>query len=615
MGFRVILAPVANSNSLAPSRGLVAQTPPSVSAISSLTELPLKELLPAGWLTSYLTVPSLLITSPAVEAGAKEIITPEALLAEVNSAADPKKGRGFGEKGNKECVEYVAQEYKKAGLKPFFRTGFKQEVRVLPFTDFAFAGRSLEHIWRYLKGDNVIGYIPGSDPKMAKQTVILSAHLDAIHSTHDWLAWLPAYLEYRGFPWATLVNALGPWGMLLGYPVHDFFMRDFAVNLLLTQRFHPVPGPKKTFPGAEDNASGTAALLTIARLYGYLAERGIRPKRSIIFAALNGEENGMEGSRHLKKALSPEQNENIVQVINMDMVGRNNPRDPNRLEVAAARTVPLPVDLSLALFLGPILPHWVSPTLPQNPVLQRKLEAVNQRFSLGFRFSYTNNSNRSDQEPFRKTSIAGLEDGTPGPYHNERDRVRDRKTGDFLITPHYLARVACLVAYLTWDLGNTDILPHYHKLPLELPHLHRPRKTPKSVEAKIFRYDLIRTYKEVRIIQDAMTKDPDFKTNARYKRLMVHQIGSLLKASRFDVHHLESLNLPRGEFATVVQDYRDWAKDQSRFNQDVMQKDAQLQDRKIKMMMEKQRESLEKSIKKYRTELQAKGAFTTATPY
>jgi hypothetical protein len=595
MGWGVIAAPLApmeHTNPLASSRLLAAQTrlvaPP-------LAELPLEGHLRAG-LLPYLAGPSLLMIDREIETAAKGIITPEALLGEVAKAADSKKGRGFGEKGNKEYVEYFVQEVTRAGIKPFFRAGFKQKITVPPFTDFAFGGRSLEDIWRYLKGDNVIGYIPGSDPDMAKQTVILCAHLDAIHSTHDWFAWLPPYLEYRGFPWSLVVNALGPWGMLIGYPIHDFFMRDFAVNFLLTHRFHPIPGPKKIFPGADDNASGTAALLMIARLYGYLAEHAIRPKRTIIFAILNGEENGMIGSHHFKRKLSREQRENIVQVINLDMVGRNNPRDPNRLEVAAAWTVPLSVDLSLGLFLGPILPHWVSPTLPENPVLQQKFEAINQQFALGFRFSYTNNSNRSDQEPFRKTSVAGLEDGTPGPYHNEKDGVKDKEAGNFLITPHYLTRVAWLAAYLAWDLGKTWVLPHYQKLPLQFPRLHLPHKIPKSAKAKIFQQDLRRTYKQVQIIQDAMTRDPDFKTNARYKKIMVDQIGRWLKVSKFDAHYLERLNLPKEEHTAIVAGYNDWLKNQIRFNQDVMQRDPQLRDKKIKKMIGKQRESLAKAL-------------------
>src|SRR5256712_552332 len=60
------------------------------------------------------------------------------------------------------------------------------------------------------------------------------------------------------------------------------------------------------FPGADDNASGTAVLLEIARV---LATTGRRPKRSLLFLSFAGEEQGLRGSRfyvaHPRHALSP----------------------------------------------------------------------------------------------------------------------------------------------------------------------------------------------------------------------------------------------------------------------------------------------------------------------
>jgi hypothetical protein len=82
---------------------------------------------------------------------------------------------------------------------------------------------------------NVLALWPGSDPELGKETIILGAH-------HD---------------------HLGAQGGLL-------------------------------FPGADDNASGTAILLEIARA---LSTTGIRPKRSILFLSFAGEEQGLLGSR------------------------------------------------------------------------------------------------------------------------------------------------------------------------------------------------------------------------------------------------------------------------------------------------------------------------------
>ncbi len=80
---------------------------------------------------------------------------------------------------------------------------------------------------------------------------------------------------------------------------------------------HVGKAPDETyFPGALDNASGTAMMLELARM---CAEQEIHPEKTLIFAAWNAEENGLNGSAHyVKNPLVPlEQTE----VINLDMVG------------------------------------------------------------------------------------------------------------------------------------------------------------------------------------------------------------------------------------------------------------------------------------------------------
>jgi aminopeptidase YwaD len=70
--------------------------------------------------------------------------------------------------------------------------------------------------------------------------------------------------------------------------------------------------------GADDNASGTAALIELARLLS--AERE-RQRRTVVFVAFGGEEEGLLGSSHYV-AHPPEPLERTVAMINMDMVGR-----------------------------------------------------------------------------------------------------------------------------------------------------------------------------------------------------------------------------------------------------------------------------------------------------
>ena len=111
-----------------------------------------------------------------------------------------------------------------------------------------------------IKADNVIAELPGSDPVLAGQAVVLSAHLDHLGT---------------------------------GQPDHG----------------------DGIFHGAMDNASGVASLLEIARA---LQADGDRPKRSILFVAVGGEEKGLLGSRYFAAHPTRHAGE-LVADINMDM--------------------------------------------------------------------------------------------------------------------------------------------------------------------------------------------------------------------------------------------------------------------------------------------------------
>ena len=110
---------------------------------------------------------------------------------------------------------------------------------------------------------NVLGLLPGGDPEVARQAVVFMAH-------HDHLG-LAAERDAQG---------------------------DNIYN------------------GAVDNASGTAALLAIARACVSLAKR---PRRSILFAAVGAEEQGLLGSLHLAEH-PPIPAGNMAAVINIDGV-------------------------------------------------------------------------------------------------------------------------------------------------------------------------------------------------------------------------------------------------------------------------------------------------------
>jgi Zn-dependent M28 family amino/carboxypeptidase len=114
---------------------------------------------------------------------------------------------------------------------------------------------------------NVIGVLDGSDRVLKNETIILGAHYDHL--------------------------GLGGEGSLA--------QRQGEVH-----------------HGADDNASGTAGLLELARL---LTSQRPRPKRTVVFIAFGGEEEGLLGSNYyVNHPTSPLAN--TVAMINMDMIGR-----------------------------------------------------------------------------------------------------------------------------------------------------------------------------------------------------------------------------------------------------------------------------------------------------
>ena len=77
----------------------------------------------------------------------------------------------------------------------------------------------------------------------------------------------------------------------------------------------------RIFHGADDNASGTATVLSLAAVFDSLAQQGIKPRRSILFVLFSGEEEGLLGSRYFVQH-SPVPLNQLVCDLNVDMVGR-----------------------------------------------------------------------------------------------------------------------------------------------------------------------------------------------------------------------------------------------------------------------------------------------------
>ena len=178
----------------------------------------------------------------------------------------------------------------------------------------------------------------------------------------------------------------------------------------------------KIYPGADDNASGTAALLEIAQAFG---ETGIATRRSVLFVAFAGEELGLLGSQfYVNHPLVPLQQ--TVAMINLDMIGRN-----ARDELTVIGT-------------------------DRSPELQRINQAANRE--IGFELLYNGERyfDRSDQMYFAKNRIPVIfyYGGTHPDYHSSTDTA-DKVDGT------KLARVARLAFLVTWKVAELDSRPTF----------------------------------------------------------------------------------------------------------------------------------------------------------
>lgn len=202
------------------------------------------------------------------------------------------------------------------------------------------------------------------------------------------------------------------------------------------------------YAGADDNGSGTVALLEIAEAYALAAASGQRPRRSIIFAAWNSEERGLLGAwAYTEDPVVPL--ERIVAVLNMDMIGRNEEVPVGGgarfrgLELQTAESNANAVNV-----LGTV----------RSPDLRAIVERANGAIALDLRFRYDNNASnlmrRSDQWPFIQRGVPAvwMHTGLHPDYHTIYDRPEK-------INYPKMEKIARLVYQASWDLATSPSRP------------------------------------------------------------------------------------------------------------------------------------------------------------
>jgi len=197
-----------------------------------------------------------------------ETITIQDLERHLNIlASDSLEGRETGKKGQKMAAAYIANHFNEIGIPPYkketyyqkFKVKSKKHVCKCEDCDVGFV-KQLFGKKRRIKGENVLGYIEGSDLK--DELIIITAHYDHL-GKHDSLV----------------------------------------------------------FNGADDDGSGTVATLEIAEAFMLAKKAGHGPRRSILIMPVSGEEKGLLGSRYYTDhPVYPL--ENTVANLNIDMIGR-----------------------------------------------------------------------------------------------------------------------------------------------------------------------------------------------------------------------------------------------------------------------------------------------------
>jgi hypothetical protein len=177
-------------------------------------------------------------------------------------AGDALEGRKANSRGGTAAGVFLVEQMQKYGIKP--------------------AGIDGGYFQPFDAGRNILGVLPGTDPQVKHEVVLVCAHYDHVG-------------------YGNVSNSFGPIGQ-----IHN---------------------------GADDNASGTAGLLEVMQA---LTESGLRPRRTLLFAFWDAEEDGLLGSeywaRHPTIPL-----DRIRVAVNVDMIGRLRER---KLEVYGTRTAP-----------------------------------------------------------------------------------------------------------------------------------------------------------------------------------------------------------------------------------------------------------------------------------
>jgi Zn-dependent M28 family amino/carboxypeptidase len=241
------------------------------------------------------------------------------------------------------------------------------------FIDDAIVTIHAKAIHEIKQTENVLALLPGSDPVLKAQVVAFTAHYDHLGKTQD--------------------------GVM--------------------------------YPGADDNGSGTTAVLELAEAF---AKNPIKPKRSLLFMTVTGEEKGLFGSQYyVNNPIIPL--DQTIADLNMDMIGRIDTlhgahKDTNYIYIIGSDKISLELDSLL-----------------------QAANAESEQLTLDYKYNDEQDPERfyyrSDHYNFAKNGvpIVFFFDGIHADYHKPTDTV-DK------ILFERMGKICRMIYDLGWKLGN-----------------------------------------------------------------------------------------------------------------------------------------------------------------
>ena len=346
-------------------------------------------------------------------------------------AHDSTMGREAGTVWNTKATDYIAAEFRKLGLQPAGENGtYFQIVPNIRVRDTTVARGEAR---------NVVAIVPGSDPALRGQYVSITAHNDHIGFNHR-LVDHDSLIAFN-----TVVRPMGADSPARAATAEEATRIRAILDSLRKIR----PARVDTISnGADDDGSGTVALIAIAQAFTRATER---PRRSILFVSHTAEEKGLIGSAwYTDHPTVPI--DSIIGEMDLDMIGRGGAADrtggsPTYLEMVGSRR------------LSKEFGDWI--------------EAANAKQPMPFKFNYEYDAPghpdqyycRADHYSYARYGIpsASISRGAHRDYHQVTDEPQ------YINYPDY-TRLTQMVFSAAMYVANAD-----HRPRLDVPKPTNPK--------------------------------------------------------------------------------------------------------------------------------------------